>query len=126
VDEARVEAELGTPSTILPSTVPADTRAQRTTFISSVSSRDNDQSHSRPYLSASGYSSAGSGYRTPKEANEERWQAESEAAGRPDKVAMREMYKELGGRKAKGKTKFGRAGETGARNVGGLGGDYDE
>jgi hypothetical protein len=104
----------------------ADAPRQRTTYIASVSSRDNDAGHSRPYLAASGYSSAGSGHRTPKEANEERWQAEAEPGARPDKVAMREMYKELGGRKAKGKTKFGRAGETGARNVGGLGGDYDE
>jgi hypothetical protein len=40
---------------------------------------------------------------------------------------MREMYKELGGRKSKGKTKLGRAGGGGARNVGGLGGDeFDE
>jgi hypothetical protein len=36
------------------------------------------------------------------------------------------MYKQLGGRKDKAKAKFGRAGEAGGRNVGGLGGDYDE
>ena len=87
----------------------------------SVSSRDGDLTYARPYRSSSGYSSAGSGYRTPKEANEERWKLEDEGAAKPNKVEMREMYKELGGRKSKAKTKLGRAGGGGARNVGGLG-----
>jgi hypothetical protein len=102
---------------------------QRTTYIQSVSTRDQDTSYARPYRAASGYSSAGgggSGARTPKEVHEERWQAEADGAGRPNKVEMREMYKQLGGRKDKAKAKFGRAGEAGGRNVGGLGGDYDE
>jgi hypothetical protein len=39
---------------------------------------------------------------------------------------MREMYKELGGRKSKAKTKLGRAGGTPSRNVGGLGDDFED
>lgn len=88
-----------------------------------MSSRDNDVTYSRPYRTSSGYSSAGSGYRTPKEINEERWQAEEVAGEKPNKVEMREMYKELGGRKSKAKTKLGRAGGGGVRDVGGFGED---
>ncbi|KAL4065762.1 hypothetical protein V8B97DRAFT_1874835 [Scleroderma yunnanense] len=54
------------------------------------------------------------GYQTPKERNEEKWRLEEEAQSRPNKVEMREMYKELGGRKAKSKVKLGSAG--GARD----------
>ncbi|EPQ61174.1 hypothetical protein GLOTRDRAFT_69463 [Gloeophyllum trabeum ATCC 11539] len=71
----------------------------------------------------SGYSTP-SGYMTPKEFREEKWQAEAEAAERPSKVEMRELYKEMGGRKAKTKTKLGSAG--GARNKGGLGDENEE
>ncbi|KIK91832.1 hypothetical protein PAXRUDRAFT_34778 [Paxillus rubicundulus Ve08.2h10] len=49
-----------------------------------------------------------SGYQTPKETNEERWQQEERV--RPGKAEMREMYKELGGRKSRVKTKLGSAG----------------
>jgi hypothetical protein len=97
---------------------------QRTTYIQSVSTREADpsfQTYARPYRAASGFSSAGSGHRTPKEANEERWAQEAEGAARPNKVEMREAYKELGGRKSKAKTKLGRAGGAAGRNVGGLG-----
>jgi hypothetical protein len=58
-----------------------------------------------------------SGQQTPREIKEEQWQAESEAQAKPNKVEMREMYKELGGRKAKGKTKLGSPG--GLRDKGG-------
>lgn len=50
------------------------------------------------------------GYQTPKERNEERWRLEDEEQSRPSKVEMREMYKELGGRKAKTKVKLGSTG----------------
>lgn len=49
-----------------------------------------------------------SGYQTPKEINEEKWKAEEQ--NRPGKTEMREMYKELGGRKSRNKTKLGSAG----------------
>lgn len=49
-----------------------------------------------------------SGYQTPKEINEERWKVEEQT--RPGKAEMREMYKELGGRKSRNKTKLGSAG----------------
>lgn len=49
-----------------------------------------------------------SGYQTPREINEEKWRAEEQT--RPGKVEMREMYKELGGRKSRNKTKLGGAG----------------
>jgi hypothetical protein len=124
VVQARVKAELGASLCTNPFRFCSRWSLQRTTFIQSVSTREADpgfQTYARPYKGSSGYSSAGSGYRTPKEANEERWQAESEAAEKPNKVEMREMYKELGGRKSKAKTKLGRPGGTAARNVGGLG-----
>ncbi|KAG8958776.1 hypothetical protein FRC03_008830 [Tulasnella sp. 419] len=46
-----------------------------------------------------------SGYQTPREIREEKWKAESEVV-KPGKNEMRELYKELGGRKPKTKGKF--------------------
>ena len=60
-----------------------------------------------------------SGQQTPREVREEKWKQEAESASRPSKVEMREMYKELGGRKARGKGKLG--GTTGMRDRGGWG-----
>ena len=57
-----------------------------------------------------------SGYQTPREIKEEQWKLESEAISKPGKLEMREMYKELGGRKARTKTKLG---STGIRDKGG-------
>lgn len=63
------------------------------------------------YYTSTGYSRSGTasyagyGYQTPREMREEQWKAEADTS-RPGKVEMREMYKELGGRKAKAKTKF--------------------
>jgi len=51
-----------------------------------------------------------SGYQTPRELKEEKWRLESEANLKPGKVEMRSIYKELGGRKARGKVKLGSAG----------------
>ncbi|KZO99570.1 hypothetical protein CALVIDRAFT_553082 [Calocera viscosa TUFC12733] len=42
-----------------------------------------------------------SGYHTPKEMKEELWAKEAEQRDRPNKIEMREAYKELGGRKAR-------------------------
>ena len=67
--------------------------------------------------SRSGYSTPGSGYQTPREIREERWRLEAEAAEKPGKLEMREMYKELGGRKSKSKAKLGSTG--GIRDKGG-------
>jgi len=50
-----------------------------------------------------------SGYQTPREIKEEQWRTVADAA-RPGKLEMREMYKELGGRKAKSKMKLGSSG----------------
>jgi hypothetical protein len=62
-----------------------------------------------------------SGYSTPREVREERWAQENSAVlggpGGLGKVEMREMYKELGGRKAKTKNKIG-----GGRDKGGWDG----
>ncbi|KAF9007949.1 hypothetical protein BDQ17DRAFT_1301793 [Cyathus striatus] len=70
------------------------------------------------YSRGSGYSSASfSGYQTPREIKEEQWKQEAHAASKPGKLEMREMYKELGGRKAKSKTKLGSSG--GVRDKGG-------
>jgi hypothetical protein len=57
-----------------------------------------------------------SGYQTPREIKEEQWKQAEESAARPGKIEMREMYKELGGRKARAKTKLG---STGVRDKGG-------
>jgi hypothetical protein len=55
---------------------------------------------------------------------EEKWRLEAEAAAKPGKVEMRGMYKELGGRKSKGKVKLGGAG--GIRDKGGWDGGHDD
>ncbi|KAF6742078.1 hypothetical protein DFP72DRAFT_996736 [Ephemerocybe angulata] len=59
--------------------------------------------------SRSGYQS---GYQTPRELKEEQWREEAATVEKPGKLAMREMYKELGGRKARGKPKLGSSGVT--------------
>ncbi|KAF9261096.1 hypothetical protein L218DRAFT_961783 [Marasmius fiardii PR-910] len=74
--------------------------------------------------SRSGYVSPSnnSGYQTPREIREERWRQEAEATASPGKLEMRAMYKELGGRKSRTKTKLG---STGVRDKGGWGEDGD-
>ncbi len=90
----------------------------RTTYLRTVHSRERSPiSYSRPLSPA-----LSSGYQTPREVREERWKAETDGTTRPSKVEMREMYKELGGRKARGKTKVG-ARET--RDKGGWDGGDD-
>ncbi|KAJ7139377.1 hypothetical protein C8R44DRAFT_693809 [Mycena epipterygia] len=71
---------------------------------------------------ASGYTSPSmSGAQTPRELKEEKWRQEAETTV-PGKVEMRGMYKELGGRKSKVKSKFG---NSGVRDKGGWDdGDY--
>jgi len=54
---------------------------------------------------ASTPSYAGSGYQTPREIREEKWKQEADET-KPTKNEMRDMYKELGGRKAKTKGKY--------------------
>ncbi|KAI0271741.1 hypothetical protein BC834DRAFT_818627 [Gloeopeniophorella convolvens] len=71
-----------------------------------------------PARSRSGYTSpSGSGYQTPRELREERWRLEADTSEKPGKNEMREMYKELNGRKSKAKGKLG--GGTGIRDKGG-------
>jgi len=85
----------------------------RTTFLDDRRKRAKEESGLglQGYYTHSGYSRsgtasyAGSGYQTPREMREEQWKAEAEQT-RPGKTEMREMYKELGGRKAKTKAKF--------------------
>ena len=78
-----------------------------------------------PVPSRSGHASpTGSGYQTPREIREERWRLEAEAVEKPGKTEMREMYKELNGRKSKAKGKLG--GTTGIRDKGGWTGSFDE
>ncbi|KAI0638866.1 hypothetical protein C8Q77DRAFT_1162849 [Trametes polyzona] len=84
----------------------------RTIYLGSVPNRP------PPTLSRSGYESPRSGQQTPREIREEKWKQEAETT-RPSKVEMREMYKELGGRKARGKGKLGGTG--GMRDRGGWG-----
>ncbi|KAI0294737.1 hypothetical protein BC826DRAFT_1010113 [Russula brevipes] len=71
-----------------------------------------------PVRSRSGHTSpATSGYQTPREIREGRWRVEAEAVEKPGKAEMREMYKELNGRKSKAKGKLG--GTIGIRDKGG-------
>ncbi|KAK2462124.1 hypothetical protein APHAL10511_006587 [Amanita phalloides] len=51
-----------------------------------------------------------SGYQTPREIKEEQWRLAAEGGTKPGKQEMREIYKELGGRKAKTKLKLGSSG----------------
>jgi len=71
----------------------------------------------------SGYSSPSlSGYQTPRELKEEQWRQEAHIA-KPNKLEMRTMYKQLGGRKSRGKAKLG---SSGIRDKGGwVEGDGD-
>ena len=55
------------------------------------------------------------GQQTPREMREEKWKQEAEVT-RPGKLEMRAKYKELGGRKARGK---GKVGGGGGRDKGG-------
>jgi hypothetical protein len=76
---------------------------QRHEYIRTIKARDSETTFSRPSTP-----SFGSGYQTPREIREEQWRLESES-NKPGKVEMREIYKELGGRKARTKTKYGAA-----------------
>jgi len=60
-------------------------------------------------VNGSGYSSPLSGYQTPREIKEEKWRSEATST-RPGKLEMRDIYKEMGGRKSRGKSKVGGAG----------------
>ena len=104
-----------------------------TSFVSSRSSRPaspfnntlsfaNIMSEKSTSSSRGSVSHPGSGYVTPKEAREEAWKQEAEQKDSPTKNEMREMYKELGGRKAKGKGKFGAT----TRDKGGWEGSYED
>jgi hypothetical protein len=78
-----------------------------------------------PVQSRSGHTSPpASGHQTPREIREERWRLEAEAVEKPGKIEMREMYKELNGRKSKAKGKLG--GTVGIRDKGGWTASLDE
>ena len=89
---------------------------QRTTYLQTVSVRDSDKL-GPVYHSYSGRSTPRSGAQTPREIREERWRQEADGETRPSKVEMREMYKELKGRKARGKFNVGAG--SGMRDRGG-------
>jgi len=92
----------------------------RTTYLHIISSRERSPiNYSRPLSPATS-----SGYQTPRELREEKWKQEADTQIKPSKVEMREMYKELGGRKARAKTKVGASG--GTRDKGGWGDAFDE
>ena len=111
-------------SPLHPSDIP-----QRITYLKTLKDRE-PPTLSRPSRNASArpsrnHSPVRSGYQTPRELKEEQWRLEAEAAEKPSKLEMREMYKELGGRKSKGKAKLGATG--GTRDKGGWapdGGDW--
>lgn len=88
----------------------------RATYLKSVAERERSPvSYSRPLTPLS------SGHQTPRESREEKWKQDTESY-KPSKIEMREMYKELGGRKARGKGKVGME-TSGLRDKGGWGED---
>jgi len=80
----------------------------RLTYIQNVSQRDRDLAQTS-FSRSSSRPSTPTGYQTPREMKEEQWRTEAEAQSKPGKLEMREMYKELGGRKLRGKGKLGGA-----------------
>lgn len=94
----------------------ANSSIQRILYIQSIPARESV---------GSGYTTSNtrSGYQSPRETKEEQWRSEALTISRPNKGDMREMYKELGGRKSKSKAKVGGTGRV--RDKGGLGG-YEE
>lgn len=91
----------------------------RVIYLKIVAERERSPvSYSRPLSPAS------SGYQTPREMREEKWKQEAEGQVKLSKAEMREMYKELGGRKARGKGKVGM--ETATRDKGGWTEGFDD
>lgn len=130
MDAQRIETKLGTCADF-DFADETNSSPQRQTFLQNSSQRDKDLFNT-VYIAPSRSSRPnspsvnGSGYVTPREAREEAWRHESDAQAKPGKVEMREMYKELGGRKARGKSKFGASGGSGSRDRGGWGEGHDE
>ena len=115
MDEARVETELGKlESHFFDSYHFNRSCYQRIVYIQSIPAREQSSM-------GSGYTTSGSrsGYQTPRELKEEQWRLEANSVNKPSKNELREMYKELGGRKSKTKGKVGSTGRI--RDKGGLG-----
>jgi hypothetical protein len=92
---------------ILTSIRPEHHLRQRVTHLRSA---DDRSPTSNSFSRGSEYSSPSlSGYQTPRELKEEQWKQEAHIA-KPNKLEMRTMYKQLGGRKSRGKTKLGSSG----------------
>jgi hypothetical protein len=110
MDEARVKAELGNSHSWLDChqcKAECYCPAQRVTHLKFGGDRSptlNSFSRGSEYSSPSL-----SGYQTPRELKEEQWRQEAHNI-KPNKLEMRIMYKELGGRKSRGKTKLGSSG----------------
>ncbi|KAG2160258.1 uncharacterized protein EDB93DRAFT_50555 [Suillus bovinus] len=83
--------------------------SQRITYIKFVSNRS-PPSSPLPSRGSGRTSPSQSGYQTPKELREEQWRQKELTQSRPGKLEMREMYKELGGRKSRTKGKLGSSG----------------
>ncbi|EKM60581.1 uncharacterized protein PHACADRAFT_246595 [Phanerochaete carnosa HHB-10118-sp] len=92
----------------------------RVTYLKIIAERERSPiSYSRPLTPIS------SGYQTPRDLREEKWEQEIDSQLKPSKVELREMYKELGGRKARGKGKVGMETAT-VRDKGGWTEDFDD
>jgi len=88
--------------------IKADDPAQRVTYLKPCDDRSPTLTS---FSRGSEYSSPSiSGYQTPRELKEEQWRQEAQAVAKPNKLEMRTMYKELGGRKSRGKAKLGSSG----------------
>jgi len=97
----------------------------RTTYIDGRRRAEKEESlpSGGGYYLSSTRSGTTSGWQTPREVREERWRTEAEATT-PTKSDMREMYKELGGRKPKTKSKYQTSNSS--RDKGGWSSTLDE
>ncbi|KAF9540043.1 hypothetical protein CPC08DRAFT_770873 [Agrocybe pediades] len=95
----------------------------RQVYLKTLKDREPPSTISRSRSGHSSPSWGATGYITPRELKEEAWRAEQQAIDKPGKLEMREMYKDLGGRKAKTKTKLG---SSGFRDKGGWDNGGDE
>ncbi|KZS90212.1 hypothetical protein SISNIDRAFT_475365 [Sistotremastrum niveocremeum HHB9708] len=101
----------------------------RTMYLATAAIREKEvTSYYTPTYDTPSRSRTPTGTQTPREVREERWKAEAAAKTRPDKVEMREIYKELGGRKVRGKGRLGFVGATGggSRDRGGWDGGGED
>jgi len=82
----------------------------RTSYMHNLATRSPPFGPVNPSTGFSSHSGSQSGYQTPREVREDRWRLENDTLAKPSKQEMRDSYKELGGRKVRGKGKISAGG----------------